>query len=428
MNGAHRTDSCGAGTSLHDPPRSAMHVLFLAPDTHVYNHGFLRALKELGARVSAVGMTAAERLSPAARHLLDGYRGCDRLLEVDALQRAANELATPAFDRIETIDEPLVEPAAVLRERCGVPGLTLRTATLCRDKVAMKEFLRANQIPCAQSAAVSSAAEALAFAERCGYPVIVKPIAGFGSLRTFRCGDTAALEQALRQLKPGPGQRVAIEEFIEGHEGFFDSLCGSDGVRLEFASHYYPGCLEAAQHRWISPQIAVTNRIEQGGYEELRALNRRVIDALGIRNAATHMEWFFGPKGLKFSEIGARPAGEKIWDMYGVANEFDVYREWALAILGRATAQQPSRRFAAGSIQIRPNQDGHYTGHRGLETAFARCGDWIYEHAVPAPGTPTKGLDKGWLVNTWFRLRHPDYDTLRELMTFLGETVKADAR
>ena len=47
---------------------------------------------------------------------------------------------------------------------------------------------------------------------------------------------------------------------------------------------------------------------------------------------------------------------------------------------------------------------------------------------VPEPGTATKGLDKGWLVNTWFRLKHPDYDKVRELMTFLGETVKADAR
>jgi formate-dependent phosphoribosylglycinamide formyltransferase (GAR transformylase) len=405
-----------------------MHVLFLAPDTHVYNHGFLRALKELGAKVSAIGMTPADKLSPAARHLLDGYRHCGLMLDVPSLQRSARELANPAFDVIETIDEPLVEPAAALREQLGVPGLPLRTAKLCRDKVAMKEFLRKNAIPCAQSGSVASAADAHAFVEREGYPVILKPIAGFGSLSTFRCATAQELEQAVARLQPTTARPVAIEEFIEGHEGFFDSMCDAAGVRHEFAAHYYPGCLEAAQHRWISPQIAVTNRIEQGGYEELRALNRRVTDALGIRKAATHMEWFFGPKGLKFSEIGARPAGERIWDLYRVANDFDVYREWALAILGRASEQRPSRRFAAGSIQIRPSQDGRYTGHRGLDSAWARCGDFIYEHETPAPGTATKPLDKGWYVNTWFRLRHENYDTLRELMTFLGETVKADAR
>lgn len=405
-----------------------MHVLFLAPDTHVYNHGFLRGLKDLGVRVSAIGPTARDRLSVDAKRLLDAYRACPNVFDAEATAKAARELATPAFDRIETIDEPLVEIAADLRGRFGVPGTNLQTARLCRDKVAMKAFLREHEIPCAQSTAVTATADALAFAERWGYPLIAKPIAGFGSLQTYRCADQRELEQALARLKPGPKNQVALEEFIEGHEGFFDTLCDEQGVRHEFVAHYYPGCLEAAGQRWISPQIAVSNRIEQDGYRELREMNRRVVTALAIRCAATHMEWFFGPKGLKFSEIGARPAGEKIWDMYRVANEFDIYREWALAILGRPGEQRPTRRFSAGSIQIRPSTDGKITGHRGLDVALQRCGEWIYEQNVPPPGTPTKGLDKGWLVNTWFRLRHEDYDELRNLMTFLGETVKTDAR
>ena len=36
-------------------------------------------------------------------------------------------------------------------------------------------------------------------------------------------------------------------------------------------------------------------------------MGQRVIEALGIGTSATHMEWFFGPKGLRFSEIGCRP-------------------------------------------------------------------------------------------------------------------------
>lgn len=405
---------------------AAMHVLFLAPDTHVYNHGFLRGLVACGAKVSAIGLGAKDQLAAGARQHLADYRQCARMFDAATVQRLAKELGS--FDRIETIDEPLVETAATLREALGVPGLRLATAKLCRDKVAMKAFLREHGVPCAQSAAVTSPADAQAFAEREGFPLIIKPIAGFGSLRTFRCADQRELDQAVATLAPSAAQPVAIEEFVEGHEGFFDTMCGPEGIRHEFASHYYPGCLEAAQQRWISPQIAVTNRIEQDGYAELRAMNRKVVTALGLTAAATHLEWFFGPKGLKFSEIGARPAGEKIWDMYGVANEFDVYKEWALAILGKPSEQRPSRRYAAGSIQIRPSQDGRIAGHRGLDAALRRCGEWIYEQSIPAPGTPTKGLDKGWLVNTWFRLRHADYDQLRELMTFLGETVKADAR
>jgi len=222
--------------------------------------------------------------------------------------------------------------------------------------------------------------------------------------------------------------RVAVEEFVDGHEGFYDTITDDRGVRHDLAAHYFPGCLEANQDRTIAPQIAVTNRIDGAAYRQLRPLGRRVIDALGIRNAATHLEWFFGPEGLKFSEIGARPAGEKIWDLYRFANDFDVFAEWALAVLGRPGAQQPSRRFAAGSVQIRPDRDGRVVEHRGLDAAWQRCRPWIYEYEVPDVGAPTRPLDKGWLCNVWFRLRHADYDQLRELMTFLGQTVTPVAR
>lgn len=114
--------------------------------------------------------------------------------------------------------------------------------------------------------------------------------------------------------------------------------------------------------------------------------------------------------------------------MYRVGNEFDVFREWALALVGQPSEQRPSRRFAVGSIQIRPERDGKVAEHRGIDAVMQRCRQWIYEYDLPPPGAPTKALDKGWLVNTWFRLRHHDYDELRQLMTFIGETAKTTAR
>jgi biotin carboxylase len=406
----------------------SMHVLFLAPDTHIYNHGFVRGLASIGARISAIGPAPRERLPQGLAAMLAGYHACPRILDDQDLLEHARALAGGgSFDRIETIDEPLVEPAARLREVLGVPGLSLATARLCRDKVAMKEFLRGHGIACAQSAGASSAAEVQAFAERVGFPIIVKPVAGFGTLDTYRVASRTELDAILAKLKPGEARRVACEEFVEGHEGFFDTMVDDHGVRFEFASHYYPSCLEAANDRKVAPQIAVTNRIEQDGYRELRAMGKKVVELLGLRNTGTHMEWFFGPKGLKFSEIGARPAGERIWDMYGVANDFDVYREWALAISGRASERGPSRRLAAGSVQIRPDRDGKITGHSGLEEARRRFASLVYECEIPQPGTPTKPLDKGWLCNTWFRLRHEDYDRVREVMTELGRLVKSFA-
>lgn len=407
-----------------------MHVLFLAPETGIYNHEFVRALKQAGARVSALGHAPASRLAPALTQRLDAYQAVRSLFDAPQLVEAARAISGGRnYDRVETIDEPLVGPAAQLRHTLGLPGLTPAQATLCRDKAAMKDHLRAHGIPCAQSAAAQQREDVVRFAEQVGFPLVLKPREGFGTLQTYRVATMTELEQAVTKLRLGePGRTIIVEEFIDGHEGFYDTISIDGVVTHDFVAHYYPSCLEALQDRRIAPQIAVSNRIEAESYRELREIGARVVTALGLGTTATHMEWFFGSKGLKVSEIGARPAGERIWDMYGRANEVDIYLAWAEAVLTGRTSLKLSRRLAAGSVQIRPDRDGRVSRHTGLDEVGRHCRSAIYEYEVPRPGAPTAPLEKGWLVNTWFRLIDPDYDRLRELMSFIGTTVKTFAQ
>ncbi len=60
------------------------------------------------------------------------------------------------------------------------------------------------------------------------------------------------LEAAIPGLGFQYGNSVAVEEFVEGHEGFYDTISIGGRVVLEFASHYYPNVLEAMRTRWIS--------------------------------------------------------------------------------------------------------------------------------------------------------------------------------
>jgi hypothetical protein len=139
------------------------------------------------------------------------------------------------------------------------------------------------------------------------------------------------------------------------------------------------------------------------------------------------MEWFFGPKGLRFSEIGARPPGVGQWDVYCVANEFDLYREWALAVTQGQTESRPSRRCACGMIALRPDRDGHIAYYEGADDAFRRYGEWIVASHFPPPGTPTQKVEAGYMANAWMRIRHHDYDRLREILNTVGETIKVRA-
>ncbi|MCA9636767.1 MAG: hypothetical protein KC420_12130, partial [Myxococcales bacterium] len=217
------------------------------------------------------------------------------------------------------------------------------------------------------------------------------------------------------------------EEFIEGHEGFYDTMTIGGEVAHEFISHYYPNVLDAMRNRWISPQIISTNRIDAPGYDSVKALGQAVVTAMGIGTAATHMEWFYGPKGLKFSEIGARPPGVGQWDVYCAGNDLDLYIEWAHAIVHGRPFRQASRRFASGLIALRPDRDGRILGYQGVELLHERLGQWVIDAHLPPPGTPTQPIEAGYMANAWVRLRHPNYDTLREMLDLVGQTLKVRA-
>jgi hypothetical protein len=401
-------------------------VVFLEPCFPANQRQFVRALHSVGARVTGIGERPKESLDPELRNWLFHYEQIGNVTDEGQVERAVRFVQGKVrVDRLEAAVEAHVMCAARVREKCGIPGTSVRTTFLCRDKPAMKETLREAGVPCAQSIGSSDAAEIRAFAERVGFPLIIKPRDGAGASGATRVDNLAELNHALPGFR---GRSVAVEEFIEGHEGFYDSITIGGRVVHEFITHYYPNVLEAMRTRWISPQFVTTNRVGAESYGELKAMGQRVVTALGIGTSATHMEWFAGPKGLKFSEIGCRPPGVLTWDLYAAANEFDIYKEWAMAVVYGRPSQTLSRRFAAGIIALRPDRDGIIAGYEGLEEVRRLFGSCIIDQHLPPPGTPTQPVEAGYMANAWMRLKHFDYDELRRMLDHIGRTAKVRAR
>jgi carbamoylphosphate synthase large subunit len=405
-----------------------MNVIFVEPAFPYYQREFVRALHSVGARVIGIGERPVTAFSDELKSWLVHYEQIGSVVHEPSLLAAVQKIQKRVWvDRLEATVEAHIMPVAKVREQSGIPGTTARTAWLCRDKPSMKAALRAAGIPCAQSTSADSAAEVREFAAACGFPLILKPRTGAGASGTTRVDDAAQLDRVLPEFQLERGNSIAVEEYIEGHEGFLDTIAIDGEVAHEFISHYYPNVLEAMRARWISPQILTTNRLDADGYSELKDMARRVIKALDIGTSATHMEWFFGPKGLKFSEIGCRPPGVGQWDVYAAANEFDIYREWAMALVHGRIGQAPSRRYACGMIALRPDQDGRIRGYEGVERIAREYGDCIVAAHLPAAGTPTQPIEAGYMANAWLRVRHPDYDSLRGILNNIGETLRVRA-
>ena len=260
-----------------------MNIIFIEPSFPNNQREFVRALHAAGANVIGIGERPVEYLGHEVRGWLSDYLQVRSVVHTPSLLEAVKAVQRKLWvDRLEATVEAHIMAAATVREATGIPGTSPHTAFLCRDKPAMKDALRKAGIPCAQSTRARTPQDARDFADAVGLPLIVKPPDGAGASATYRVRSAEELEKVIHASGLADGHAVAIEEFIEGHEGYLDTLAIGGEVAHEFITHYYPGVLVAMRERWISPQMVTTNRIDAPGYAEVRAMARKVIRILGM--------------------------------------------------------------------------------------------------------------------------------------------------
>jgi carbamoylphosphate synthase large subunit len=202
-----------------------MNVIFIEPSFPHNQREFVRGLHAAGATVIGIGERPSSQLSDELRHWLSDYVQVRSVVHEPSLLEAVRLVQDKVWvDRLEATVEAHIMAAAAVREATGIPGTSVKTAYLCRDKPAMKEALRNAGIPCAQSTRATTPGEAREFATKVGYPLIVKPPAGAGASGTYRVRDDDALERVIRESGLADGEAMAVEEFIEGHEGFIDTV------------------------------------------------------------------------------------------------------------------------------------------------------------------------------------------------------------
>jgi hypothetical protein len=138
-----------------------MNVVFVEPFLPANQRQFARALAEAGATVIGIGEYGLDALDDQLKGWLYHYERVPSVTDVPALTQAVRWVQDKLWvDRLEATIEAHTMAAAQVREACTIPGTSVRTAWLCRDKPSMKEVLRSAGVPTAASAAVATAAEA----------------------------------------------------------------------------------------------------------------------------------------------------------------------------------------------------------------------------------------------------------------------------
>jgi hypothetical protein len=385
-----------------------MNVLMISPGYPAEISYFTRALADVGVAAIGLGDQPAEALPPLARDALVHYLPVGSLADESAVVATVRKVARRVpFDRVECLWEPYMILAARLRESLGLPGLTVGQTVPFRDKERMKQLLDAAGLRTPRHESTATVAGVWAAAERIGFPLVVKPIDGAGSADTYRVDSTADLNDVLPMLRHLP--RVSVEEFVDGEEFTYDTICAGGRVLFENICWYRPRPLVAKTHEWVSPITLALRDLSVPDLQGGRELGAAVLEVLGFRDGFTHMEWYRKADGeVVFGEIGARPPGGRTVDVMNYVTDADLFTAWAEAVTSGQISQPIERHYNAASIFKRAQGAGRITHSRGLDALVAQYGG----NVAAIDLLPAGALRRDWratlISDGMVIVRHPD--------------------
>jgi formate-dependent phosphoribosylglycinamide formyltransferase (GAR transformylase) len=392
-----------------------MNVIMISPGYPAEMALFARGLAVTGASVIGVGDQPPSSVPQPAREALAHYQQVGSLAAGDAVAATVRELARQVrIDRVECLWEPYMMLAARLREDLGLPGLTVEQTVPFRDKELMKELLGAAGLRTPGHASSQTVAGVWAAAERLGFPLIVKPVAGAGAADTYRADSVADLDAILPMLRHVP--RVIVEEFVDGEEFTYDTICAGGRVLFENVCWYRPRPLLTKLHEWISPVTVALRALDAPDLQAGRALGAAAVEALGFRDGFTHMEWYRKADGeVVFGEIGARPPGGRMVDIMNYATDADLFSAWAEAVTAGRISAPIERRYNAGGIFKRAEGAGRITRHEGLDRLLAEYGEHVAAVDLLPVGAPRRDWRASIIGDGMVIVRHRELSKTLEM-------------
>ncbi|WNI18652.1 ATP-grasp domain-containing protein [Actinacidiphila sp. ITFR-21] len=320
---------------------------------------------ELVGAAAALGFTAhlfdRRRLRDMPRVVRDAVatgRATFRRVEIrsaPAVTEAALELAAQSeLAAVVPGFEYAVPTAAVVAWKLGLPGLHPEAAEALRDKGRMKERLTAAGVPVAPGALVdarrSGERELEAVAGRIGFPAVVKPVDGSGSLGVRRADDYGTLRRHIALAAGGPtddmgklvGERLLVEAYVAGPEFSVEGYAGPAGVTVVAVTEKQLG----PEPWFVEVGHVVQAALSAADRESLEATARSAVRALGLTCGVFHLEARLGSQGPVVLEVAARLGGDRIPRLVAAVDGHELPRTMIRLLAGLPVAPPDTSQVA----------------------------------------------------------------------------------
>ena len=304
----------------------------LCISTYEKGQAFLSEAARLGCDVK---LLTVHKLADAdwPKDVLAGFETMPEELRPDQVLPYVERMAKHwRFERVVALDEFDLETAAFVREQFRLPGMGQTATRFFRDKLAMRIGAKAGGVPVPEFSSVVNHDVLWAFLsaeDAAGRgPWMLKPRWSASAIGIKKFDQPNDVWPLLEQLGEGAGNYL-VERFVPGEIYHVEGITYKGELLFEVAHKYAQPPFETMH----SGGVFSTRTLPRDGEEaaELRALHRKLLRALGLRNGVTHTEFIRAKEDGRFLflETAARVGGAYIAEVTEAGNGVNPWVEWA---------------------------------------------------------------------------------------------------
>jgi biotin carboxylase len=292
-----------------------------------------------------------KEIDPALRNACRAVETVDTRNESACVSRARTLHRTLPFTGVAAVRDVDCLAAAGIRDALGIAGNSRTAVDLTRNKIAMRQALAGGPLdtvpwaPAQTRTEARRAIDALSAATR--QPVIVKPVAGRGSLDVRLASRETVDEVLAGYLDATVADGLIVEGFIDGAEYSVET------VSLN-GRHHLLGVTEKLNPPrppyFVEEGHLFPKRLPDLMLTRIREQIYLLLDTLGVEQGLCHTEIKVDGEQVHLIETHARPAGDRIWRLMELALGIDPIEIGFTALVGKAAAlpdEMPAPRFAA---------------------------------------------------------------------------------
>lgn len=317
--------------------------------------------------------------------------------------------------------------------KLSLPGLPEEVVEHVLNKTLMRRIFSQALGPLAapRFQEIGSVAQAEAFAQAVGYPVVLKPNNLYGSLFVRVVRDASTLHEDFADIQARVSahmeslsvqhaldQTIQIEEFLTGTVHSIDCL-----VDARQAVHPTPVVdvltgRDVGQAHFGHVMRKADSYLPMEVQQQMQEIAVRAVGALGLRNTAAHVEFIATPKGPKLLEIAARPGGHRN-HVLEMGCGIEMNHQYVRMLLGHTPDLRRRIHRPYGIVTPYPPADISFQGIRHLDRVKALRS--YLTHEIKAKPGATIGPARHGFMSSWLvELSHPDPDVLQSDMQWLS--------